>query len=160
MVPKQIDKFVPRKRPSSSAGNILSRGLTINGLSGHVFGRTAGFETMDTVLQRGRWFGHKMKEADLISIHLQDEPGKCSGRLRKLTNTSAANQIVTSQRLNAASGLARVASQSFLCPNQQGKEQFPCAKQRDLVSQVSVRFWISLRLKSPTSSTTRPSLMN
>ena len=28
---------------------------------------------MDTVLQRGRWFGHKMKEADLISIHLQDE---------------------------------------------------------------------------------------
>ena len=54
-------------------GNILSRGLTINGLSVTLFGRTSGEEMMDTVLQRGRWFGHKMKEADLISIHLQDE---------------------------------------------------------------------------------------
>ena len=36
-----------------------------------IFGRSSGEENMDTVLQRGRWFGHKMK-ADLIAIHLQD----------------------------------------------------------------------------------------
>ena len=30
-------------------------------------------EKSDTVLQRGRWFGHKMPDIDLICIHLQDE---------------------------------------------------------------------------------------
>ena len=54
-------------------GNILSRGLTINGLSVTLFCRSASEENMDTVLQRGRWFGHKMMEADLISLYLQDE---------------------------------------------------------------------------------------
>jgi hypothetical protein len=54
-------------------GNILSRGLTVEGLSVTVFGRTSMSEMMDTVLQRGRWFGHKMSQIDITAIHLQDE---------------------------------------------------------------------------------------
>lgn len=55
-------------------GNILSRGLTVEGLSVTVFGRTSQGEMMDTVLQRGRWFGHKMGQIDITAIHMQDEP--------------------------------------------------------------------------------------
>ena len=40
-------------------GDILSRGLTIEGLSVSFFGRTAKMPMGDTVLQMGRWFGHK-----------------------------------------------------------------------------------------------------
>ena len=52
-------------------GDILSRGLTIEGLSVSYFGRSAGRETHDTVLQRGRWFGHKKSQIDLVQVFLQ-----------------------------------------------------------------------------------------
>ncbi len=52
-------------------GDILSRGLTIEGLSVSYFGRSAGKETHDTVLQRGRWFGHKKNQIDLVQVFLQ-----------------------------------------------------------------------------------------
>ena len=52
-------------------GDILSRGLTIEGLSASYFGRSAGRETGDTVLQRGRWFGHKKNQIDLIQVFVQ-----------------------------------------------------------------------------------------
>lgn len=54
-------------------GNILSRGLTIKGLSVTVFCRTQMNSMGDTNLQMGRWFGHKRSEVDLICIHMQDE---------------------------------------------------------------------------------------
>jgi len=53
-------------------GQILSRGLTIEGLSVSFFGRTAKMPMGDTVLQMGRWFGHKKSYIDLISIYVQD----------------------------------------------------------------------------------------
>ena len=53
-------------------GQILSRGLTIEGLSVSFFGRTARMPMGDTVLQMGRWFGHKKSYIDLISIYMQD----------------------------------------------------------------------------------------
>jgi len=53
-------------------GQILSRGLTIEGLSVSFFGRTAKMPMGDTVLQMGRWFGHKKSYIDLISIYMQD----------------------------------------------------------------------------------------
>jgi len=53
-------------------GNILSRGLTIKGLSVTVFCRTQGDSMGDTNLQMGRWFGHKRSDIDLICIHMQD----------------------------------------------------------------------------------------
>ncbi len=52
-------------------GNILSRGLTIEGLCVTVFGRTARMPLGDATLQMGRWLGHKRRELDLISIFLQ-----------------------------------------------------------------------------------------
>ena len=52
-------------------GQILSRGLTVEGLSVSVFGRTAEMPLGDATLQMGRWFGHRMKDVDLVSIHLQ-----------------------------------------------------------------------------------------
>ena len=53
-------------------GNILTRGLTIEGLSVTVFGRTARLPLGDASLQMGRWFGHKMASLDTISIFMQD----------------------------------------------------------------------------------------
>jgi hypothetical protein len=53
-------------------GQILSRGLTIEGLTVSFFGRTAKMPMGDTVLQMGRWFGHKKSYIDLISIYMQD----------------------------------------------------------------------------------------
>ena len=53
-------------------GQILSRGLTIEGLAVSFFGRTARLPMGDTVLQMGRWFGHKKSYIDLISIYIQD----------------------------------------------------------------------------------------
>ena len=53
-------------------GNILSRGLTIEGLSVTIFCRTQENSLGDTNLQMGRWFGHKRKDIDLLCIHMQD----------------------------------------------------------------------------------------
>src|SRR5207249_450858 len=53
-------------------GNILTRGLTIEGLSVTVFGRTARLPLGDASLQMGRWLGHKMAALDTISIFMQD----------------------------------------------------------------------------------------
>jgi len=53
-------------------GDILSRGLTIEGLSVSFFGRTAKMPMGDTVLQMGRWFGHKRNYIDLIQIYMQE----------------------------------------------------------------------------------------
>ena len=52
-------------------GNILSRGLTIEGLCVSVYGRTAGMPLGDATLQMGRWLGHKKPDLDLISIYMQ-----------------------------------------------------------------------------------------
>ena len=71
----KVDRQIQTKKSSIVVGgNILSRGLTINGLCVTLFGRTSMDEMMDTVLQRGRWFGHKMKEAELICLHMQEQP--------------------------------------------------------------------------------------
>jgi len=53
-------------------GNILSRGLTIEGLSVTIFCRTQMLSMGDTNLQMCRWFGHKQEHRDLICVHLQD----------------------------------------------------------------------------------------
>ena len=71
---KSTDWEVRAKKASIIiGGNILSRGLTVEGLSVTVFARSAMDEKMDTVLQRGRWFGHKASQIDITSIFLQDE---------------------------------------------------------------------------------------
>ena len=53
-------------------GQILSRGLTIKGLSVSFFGRTAKMPMGDSVLQMGRWFGHKRQEMDLLQIYMPE----------------------------------------------------------------------------------------
>ena len=73
MTRTNLVKFLPSEQQLVVGGNILSRGLTIEGLCVTVFGRTAAQEMGDTVLQRGRWFGHKMGIVDITAIHLQDE---------------------------------------------------------------------------------------
>lgn len=54
-------------------GNILSRGLTIEGLAVTVFGRASQMPLGDATLQMGRWFGHKQSMIDLVSLYLQAE---------------------------------------------------------------------------------------
>ena len=53
-------------------GNILSRGLTIQGLSVTIFCRSQENSMGDTNLQMGRWFGHKRQDIDLLCVHMQD----------------------------------------------------------------------------------------
>ena len=54
-------------------GNILSRGLTINNLSVSVFIRSQATSLGDTNLQMCRWFGHKKKDIDLISLYIMED---------------------------------------------------------------------------------------
>jgi hypothetical protein len=69
---KDVDDEVRTKKAAIIVGGqILSRGLTVEGLSVSVFGRTAEMPLGDATLQMGRWFGHRMKDVDLVSIHLQ-----------------------------------------------------------------------------------------
>lgn len=50
-------------------GTMLGRGLTLKGLAITYIIRTAkGVSTVDTVQQRARWFGYKMKYLDLCRI--------------------------------------------------------------------------------------------
>ncbi len=65
-----------RKRTKKCAiflgGNILSRGLTIENLSVSVFIRSQAAAMGDTNLQMCRWFGHKKKDIDILSLYLTD----------------------------------------------------------------------------------------
>ncbi len=54
-------------------GLVLSRGLTIKGLSTSIFCRSQGDSKGDTNLQMCRWLGHKKSEFDLMAIHMQKE---------------------------------------------------------------------------------------
>ena len=54
-------------------GNILSRGLTINNLSVSFFIRSQATSLGDTNLQMCRWFGHKKKDIDLISLYVMED---------------------------------------------------------------------------------------
>jgi len=70
---EKADKQIRTKKAAIIVGGyILSRGLTIEGLSTTVFCRTQSLSMGDTNMQMGRWFGHKMHEIDLICIHMQD----------------------------------------------------------------------------------------
>ena len=70
---KNKDKEIRTKKASIIVGgNILSRGLTIEGLAVTVFCRTQMLSMGDTNLQMCRWFGHKQEHRDLICVHLQD----------------------------------------------------------------------------------------
>ncbi len=52
-------------------GNVLSRGLTLEGLVVSYFVRTAS--TYDTLLQMGRWFGYRPRYTDLPRIWMTQE---------------------------------------------------------------------------------------
>jgi hypothetical protein len=54
-------------------GDILSRGLTVEGLLVSVFGRASQMPLGDATLQMGRWFGHKRFHLDLITIYMQNQ---------------------------------------------------------------------------------------
>lgn len=71
--PDEAFQIRTKKAAIIVGGNILSRGLTIQGLSVSVFGRSARIPLGDATLQMGRWLGHKKGELDYIQLYLQDE---------------------------------------------------------------------------------------
>ena len=54
-------------------GNRLSRGFTLEGLTVSYFIRHPVELKADTLLQQGRWFGHRHKYSDLVRIHTTEE---------------------------------------------------------------------------------------
>ena len=52
-------------------GDILSRGLTIEGLRTTYFLREPSKILVDSTLQTARWFGPLKEDKDMISIHLR-----------------------------------------------------------------------------------------
>lgn len=52
-------------------GNVLARGLTLNGLQVSYFVRRAG--AADTLLQMGRWFGYRPRYEDLVRIWIDSD---------------------------------------------------------------------------------------
>jgi hypothetical protein len=65
---------LPDKVPSAMiviGGNILSRGLTIQGLTVSYFVRNSRQPVQDSMLQQNRWYGHKFNYLDLCTVYLQ-----------------------------------------------------------------------------------------
>ena len=95
-------------------GQILSRGLTIEGLSVSFFGRTARMPMGDTVLQMGRWFGHKKSYIDLISIYMQDG---LRVLFRHIAEADRYLRVQIKDRSSGISGRTRYSSSLGTAPN-------------------------------------------
>ena len=54
-------------------GDLLSRGVTIEGLCVSYYLRLARIPSADTELQRCRWFGPKWDFRDLVTLHIQEQ---------------------------------------------------------------------------------------
>jgi predicted RNase H-like HicB family nuclease len=67
----EVDPLTPGKLYVVVGGNVLSRGLTIEGLTVSFFLRSAS--AYDTLLQMGRWFGYRPGYADLPRLWMTDE---------------------------------------------------------------------------------------
>ncbi len=50
------------------SGNVMSRGLTLEGLTTTVFARTSGVDLADSQMQMQRWFGYRAKIIDLCRV--------------------------------------------------------------------------------------------
>lgn len=67
----RIDYSAPGRVYIVIGGNVLSRGLTLEGLVVSFFVRTAS--AYDTLLQMGRWFGYRLGYSDLPRVWMTDE---------------------------------------------------------------------------------------
>ena len=67
----RVDYELPARRYVVVGGNVLARGLTLEGLVVSFFLRTAN--AYDTLLQMGRWFGYRVGYQDLPRIWMTDE---------------------------------------------------------------------------------------
>lgn len=66
----RIDYDQPARRYLVIGGNVLARGLTLEGLMVSLFMRTSS--QYDTLMQMGRWFGYREGFADLPRIWMED----------------------------------------------------------------------------------------
>ena len=64
---READDLVPKL---VVGGDILSRGLTLDGLQVSYFVREP--RTMDTLMQMGRWFGYRPKFDDLVRVWMPE----------------------------------------------------------------------------------------
>jgi len=64
---------IPDKLSIFVAGNVLSRGLTIENLAVTVFGRTSNEPAADTQMQMQRWFGYRGKILPFIRVFMTPE---------------------------------------------------------------------------------------
>lgn len=67
----RIDYDQPRRRYLVIGGNVLARGLTLEGLVVSFFMRTPS--QYDTLMQMGRWFGYRPGIEDLPRVWMEDE---------------------------------------------------------------------------------------
>ena len=71
---RSSDRAIRTKKAAIVVGGlVLSRGLTIKGLSTSIFCRSQGNSMGDTNLQMCRWLGHKKTDLDLMTVHMQNE---------------------------------------------------------------------------------------
>jgi hypothetical protein len=66
----RIDYSVPGRRFLVIGGNVLARGLTLEGLSVSFFLRSSS--QYDTLMQMGRWFGYRSGYEDLPRVWMED----------------------------------------------------------------------------------------
>ena len=69
----QEGKGRPPKALIVIGGDLLSRGVTIEGLTVSYYMRLARTPSADTELQRCRWFGAKRDYRDLLTLHIQPQ---------------------------------------------------------------------------------------
>lgn len=66
------EDFRPPRALILIGGDLLSRGLTIEGLCVSYYLRMTKNPSVDTELQRCRWFGAKSEYVDLLTLHIQE----------------------------------------------------------------------------------------
>lgn len=67
----RIDYSIPGRRYLVIGGNVLARGLTLEGLAVSFFMRTSS--QYDTLMQMGRWFGYRPGFEDLPRIWMEED---------------------------------------------------------------------------------------
>lgn len=101
--PDKLDYSGYPKRYIVVGGNVLSRGLTLYGLSVSVFTRTAS--QYDTLLQMGRWFGFRPQYYDLTRIYVDQEMSERFADLARVEDELRADLRKYAQQPNPPSPL-------------------------------------------------------
>lgn len=96
-------KIAPNFLTIFISGNVMSRGITLAGLTTTLFMRHANEPASDTQMQMQRWFGYRGKEIDVTRVFLPEDQLNLFTQYHE-ADSFLRNQIITA--MNQNSGIA------------------------------------------------------